>query len=296
MDFSQLKKGSSVDDLNKKVERFSKNYQKDADRFWNITSDKTGNGMAVIRFLPVPPMDTDSDALEWATVFRHSFEDVGGWFIEECPTTIGEPCFCCESNKEAWATGNEDLRKIAQARKRQLKYISNIYIVSDPGNPENNGKVKLYKYGAKIFNKIQSAMKPEFADEVAFDPFNLWTGANFVVKKTGSGRDTNYDKSAFQSPGPLFEDEGKMEEVWKQEQSLKAFYDPSIFSTYDAIKKRFERVTGKATYQASNESPGGYDVPDDVKGFEGYDSEPQSQEELGDMEFFKYLAKDDVPF
>jgi hypothetical protein len=202
------------------------------------------------------------------------------------------PCPVCEKNKEYWSSGQEALKKVASEHKRQLKYISNIYIVSDSGNPDNNGKVMLYKYGAKIFKKIQSAMSPEFPEDPSFDPFDFWTGANFVVKKTGMGRDSNYDQSAFQSQGQLFDDDSKIEEVWKKEHSLKAFLDPSIFTSYEIIQKRLDRVTGNSTQTSQKES-----VVDELEKEVGLSN--VSVDELDDMKFFESLAQEgsaDTPF
>ena len=151
----------------------------------------------------------------------------------------------------------------------------------------------LYKYGAKIFKKIQSAMSPEFEDDPAFDPFDMWTGANFIVKKTGVGRDSNYDQSSFQNPAPLFEDDKKLEEIWKQEHSLKTFYDTTNFGTYDSLKTRFDRVNGNSSKDT------GSSVPDGLEGFDGFDEglkDSGKVDELDDMKFFESMGDDETPF
>ena len=199
MSFSQLKKKSqaNIDALSREIDKISKGSEsyKD-DRFWAPERDKSGNGYAVIRLLP----PSDGEDLPWARMFSHGFQGKGGWFIENCPTTLGLPCPVCEGNNELWNSGVESDKEIARNRKRKLSYISNIYVVSDPANKQNEGKVFLYKYGKKIFDKISEKMKPQFEDESPMNPFDYWVGANFKLKiRTVQGY-VNYDKSEFDTP------------------------------------------------------------------------------------------------
>ena len=183
--FANLKRNaSSLEKLAKAIES-SKNQSeggsKDDNRFWTPTVDKAGNGMAIIRFLPAAADDGD-DALPWVRIFGHGFQGPGGWLIDNCLTTVNGKCPVCEHNSTLWNSGIEANKDIVRKQKRKLNYVANIYIVSDPANKENEGQVKLFKFGKKIFDKITEAMNPEFADETPLNPFDLWTGANFKVK------------------------------------------------------------------------------------------------------------------
>ena len=182
-DFASFKKSSksNLGKIAKELEKVTKgggeNSYKD-DRMWQPEVDKTGNGYAVIRFLPAPP----NEDLPWVRIFTHGFQAKGGWYIENCPTTIGQKCPVCEANNELWNSGNDDDKNIARDRKRKLSYSSNIYVVSDPSNPSAEGKVFLFKYGKSIFDLISAKMNPEFPDEQPINPFDFWTGANFKMK------------------------------------------------------------------------------------------------------------------
>jgi len=247
MDFSKLKKSSSnLDKLTKALEAVntSSESNSDDDHYWKPELDKSGNGYAVIRFLPEPPQD--EDGLPWVKMFRHGFQGPGGWLIDDCRTTLNEKCPVCEHNTQLWNSGIEANKKIARDQKRKLTYISNIYIVEDPKHPENNGKVFLFKYGKSIFDKINGAMHPEFEDEKPMNPFDLWKGANFKVKIRKVDGYQNYDKCEFDTPAALLDDDDALEKVWKQEYSLKELIDPSKFKSYDAIKARLDKVLGLA--------------------------------------------------
>lgn len=245
--FANLKRSSgSIEKLSKAIENIgSKEKQSDDDRFWTPTADKAGNGMAVIRFLPAPAVDGD-DGLPWVRIFHHGFQGPGGWLIDNCPTTINETCPVCEHNSTLWNSGIEANKNIAREQKRKLSYISNIYIISDPKNPDNEGKVMLYKYGQKIFDKIQEAMQPQFEDETPIPVFDFWKGANFKLKFTGLKRDRSYEKSAFEDPSPLFDDDDEMEAIWKKEYSLQELISKSKFKSYDKLKERLDKVLGSA--------------------------------------------------
>ena len=247
MSFANLKRNrSSFEKLSKAVEATSAGTEnsKEDNRFWQPEVDKAGNGMAVIRFLPAPAVDGD-DALPWVRVFSHGFQGPGGWFIDNCLTTINEKCPVCEHNNTLWNSGIEANKEIARKQKRKLSYIANVLIVSDPSDPSNEGQIKLFKFGKKIFDKITEAMNPEFADETPVNPFDMWEGANFKLKIRNVEGYRNYDKSEFESASPLFDgDDAKLEELWKKEHSLKEFVEKKQFKSYEALKTRLDKVLG----------------------------------------------------
>jgi hypothetical protein len=149
-------------------------------------------------------------------------------------------------NSELWNSGIESDKDLARTRKRKLNYISNILVVSDPANPQNEGKIFLYKYGKKIFDKIQEAMQPEFEDEDPINPFDFWGGANFKLKVRKVAGFINYDKSEFDSASPLLNgDDDELEALWKKQYSLTAFTDPSNFKSYDELKVKLNQVIGE---------------------------------------------------
>ena len=243
MSFSDFKKRSqsSIGELTKKIEELNKKDSYKDDRFWRPELDKSSNGYAVIRFLPA----AEGEDLPWSKYYSHGFKGKGGWYIEKSLTTIGQKDPVSEMNTELWNSGTESDKDIARERKRRLHYTSNILIVSDPANPQNEGKVFLYKYGKKIFDKIQEAMQPEFEDEDPINPFDFWKGANFKLKVRKVAGFINYDKSEFDSLSALFDgDDEKLEELWKSEYALTEFTDPSTFKTYDELKKKLHEVLG----------------------------------------------------
>ena len=210
-------------------------------RFWKPEVDKSGNGYAVIRFLPAP----QNEDVPFVRIFDHAFQGPGGmWYIEKSLTTLGENDPVSEYNKDLWATGSKANQDQVRKQKRRLSFISNIYVVSDPKHPENEGKVFLFRYGKKIFDKLSAAMDPEFEDETPMNPFDLWEGANFKLKIRKVEGYQNYDKSEFDTPGPLSEDDEDMEKVWKQEHAIQPFLDRSNFKSYDDLKARLYRVLG----------------------------------------------------
>ena len=242
MGFQDLKRksGSNLERLSEELNKISKGSEsyKD-DRFWRPELDKSSNGYAVIRFLP----PVEGEDVPWSRLFSHGFQGKGGWFIENCPTTIGGKCPLCEVNNDLWNSGLESDKDIARQRKRKLSYISNILVVSDPTNPQNEGKIFLYKYGKKIFDKINEAMNPEFEDESPVNPFDFWEGANFKLKVRKVAGYINYDKSEFESASQLHGgDDAALEELWKNQYPLKEFTDPSNFKSYDELKARLETV------------------------------------------------------
>jgi hypothetical protein len=213
-------------------------------RFWTPDVDKAGNGMAVIRFLPAPAVDGD-DGLPWVRYFSHGFQGPGGWYIENSLTTLNQKDPVSEYNSTLWNSGIEANKEIARKQKRRMHYVANIMVVSDPSRPENEGQIRLYKFGKKIFDKITEAMNPDFADEVAVNPFDLWEGANFKLKIRNVEGYRNYDKSEFGDKVALMEgNDEKLEAVWQQEYSLKEFLDVKNFKAYGELKARLDKVLG----------------------------------------------------
>lgn len=242
MSFKDLKNRSknSINDLMKKLEDGAKKDYKD-DRFWRAEQDKQGNGFAIIRFLP----EIDGEDCPWIKIYSHAFQGMGGWYIENSLTTLNQKDPVSELNSELWNTGSEEDKNIARSRKRKTTYISNILVIKDEANPQNEGKIFLFKYGTKIFEKIQEKMKPEFKDEDPINPFDFWNGCNFKLKIRKVGGYTNYDKSEFDSPTPIMGgDDNKIEKIWKQQHSLNAFTTPDNFKSYDELKKRLHDVLG----------------------------------------------------
>ena len=246
VDFSKLKKGSgNLDKLKKSIEALnaSSGDAAEKEKFWRPEVDKAGNGMATIRFLPAAPVDGE-DGLPWVKIFGHGFQGPGGWLIDNCLTTKNQQCPVCEHNNKLWNSGIEANKEIVRKQKRKLNYICNVYIVSDPKHPENEGTVRLFKFGAKIFEKITEAMNPQFEDETPINPFDLWKGANFKLKITKVAGYQNYDKSEFMSPSPLSEDDDELEKIWKSELSLSELVADKEFKTYDVLKARLDKVLG----------------------------------------------------
>ena len=241
MSFASLKKQSSLGSLTaklvKEVEKTNKVSNGD-ERLWKPEVDKAGNGYAVIRFLPAP----DGEDLPWVKMYSHAFQGPGGWYIENSLTTLNQKDPCSEFNTSLWNSGVESDKQIARNQKRKLAFYSNIYVVKDPANPENEGKVFLYKFGKKIFDKIMGAMQPEFEDESPLNPFDFWQGADFKVKIKKVAGYWNYDSSEFAAASPLLKDDDALEQLWKKEYSLSEIVAADQFKTYDELKKRLESV------------------------------------------------------
>ena len=241
MSFSDLKRKSQANFnfLQKELTKSSNEGGAD-ERLWKPELDASGNGYAVLRFLPAP----DGEALPWAKVYSHAFQGPGGWLIDNCLTTNGDKCPVCAHNNSLWNSGVESDKEIARKQKRKLSYYSNVYVVKDPKHPDNEGKVFLYKFGKKIHDKILAAMQPEFQDETPVNVFDFWEGANFKLKiKTVAGY-WNYDSAEFDSPSALSADDEEMESLWKQAYSLEAFTNASEFKSYDALEDRLNGVLG----------------------------------------------------
>ena len=298
--FADLKRSSksTYDKLIEETNKLQSNNQgkSGADtRFWQPEVDKAGNGYAVIRFLPAPK----GEDIPWTRLFSHGFQGPGGWYIENSLTTLNEQDPVGEYNTTLWNRGDEAGKEQARKQKRRLSYIANIYMVKDPSHPENEGKVFLYKFGKKIFDKINESMSPEFEDESPVNPFDLWEGANFKMKIRNVEGYRNYDKSEFDSASILSEDDDVMEKVWSSEYSLKEFADRKNFKSYTELQARLNRVLGAtAVSSAASEieddvmqsSPAPQKAAPQVK----EESAPWSEESSDDsLDFFKKLAEED---
>ena len=245
MDFESLKTSSSgFDKLTKALEENlnpedSKKQNKYQDeRLWNPELDKTGNGYAVLRFLPA----TSGEDMPWVRLWSHAFQGPGGWYIENSLTTLGHKDPVSEENTRLWNTGVESDKGIARNRKRKLSYYSNVLIVSDPAHPENEGQVKLFKFGKKIFDKITEAMQPEFDDETPINPFDFWKGANFKLKIRKVDGFWNYDKSEFEGVSAIADNDDSIKAIWEKQYPLKPFLDADNFKSYEELKEKLNRV------------------------------------------------------
>jgi len=211
------------------------------DTMWKPELYKTGNGYAVVRFLPTP----DGEEMPWVSYFDHGFQGPGGWYIEKSLTTLNKQDPVSEYNSTLWNTGIEANKEIARKQKRRLHYVSNVYVVSDPKNPDNEGKVFKYRFGKKIFEQLKEAISPAFDDEAPINPFDLrGEGANFKIKIRKVDGYWNYDKSEFESPSPLFDDENRLNEINNSTYSLSDVIAPSEFKSYDELKEKLDRVLG----------------------------------------------------
>jgi hypothetical protein len=253
MDFKQLKKQSSLGSLTEKLlkeaEKMGSSSSEKDSRIFTVERDVSGLGLAIVRFLPAP----SGEEAPFVKLYSHGFKNENKWLIENCPTTIGEQCAICSSNSALWNSGVDSNKKIASARKRKLNFYSNVYIIKNPSNPELENQVRLFRYGQKIFDKIMSAMKPDFQSDDPVDPFDLWNGADFKIKvKTvkDSGNNLsfpNYDDSVFMSPRSLSEDDEELESIWKKCYSLQDLIAPDKFKSEEELQKRLNYVLGTST-------------------------------------------------
>lgn len=252
--FSSLRasREASFKKLNEEVQKKAQNGADE--RFWKLTVDpKTKLGYAVIRFLP----NAKNEELPWVNYYSHNFKVGGSWFIENCPTTLGQvSCPVCKDNNRLWNSGIEDDKKTASARKRKMSYVSNILVVNDTAHPENNGKVFLFRYGVKIYEKIQEYINPKFPDQAPGNPFDMWGGADFKLKSVPQGDFANYDKSEFAAVSELFPgDDDAKEALWETEYPLQPFVVASQFKSYEDLDTRFFKVLngdGKPTKTAAD--------------------------------------------
>jgi hypothetical protein len=269
------------------------------DTMWKPELDKTGNGFAVVRFLPTP----EGEEMPWVSYFDHGFQGPGGWYIEKSLTTLNKQDPVSEYNSQLWNTGIEANKEIARKQKRRLHYVSNIYVVSDPKNPDNEGKVFKYRFGKKIFEALKEAISPAFEDEKAINPFDLrGEGANFKIKIRKVDGYWNYDKSEFDSTAPLFDDEDKLNEVVASVHSLSGVIAPNEFKSYDELKEKLDRVLGltgaTSTSTAESVAEDMEEVPWSDVNKEPVAEEPviqsagTSDDSEDAMDYFKKLASD----
>ena len=294
MSISTLRKSNTLDKLLASVQEENAPQEKKSyvdERLWKPELDKSGTGQAVIRFLPAK----DGEELPWIKLWKHAFQGpTGKWFIENSLTTLNQKDPVSEHNSELWNTGLESDKEIARKQKRKLEYYSNIYVVSDPKHPENNGKVFLFRYGKKIFDKIMAAMQPEFEDETPINPFDFWEGANFKLKIRKVDGFWNYDKSEFDSVKSLSDDDGELDKIWNKQYPLADFHAPSNFKSYDELKKRLDDVlSGTITASAAAI------VDEDVVETPSFKEEPtpsipsaSTEEDDDTMSYFQKLANE----
>jgi len=302
MDFQSLKKNRQTVFANLSTE-FNKlntttTTQQEDNRFWKPEVDKAGNGYAIIRFLPAP----QNEDVPFVRVWDHGFQGPGGWYIEKSLTTLGQKDPVSEHNTLLWNSGIESNKELVRKQKRRLSYYSNIYVVKDPSNPDNEGKVFLFKYGKKIFEKLKEAMEPKFEDENPINPFDLWGGANFKLKIRNVEGYRNYDKSEFDTPAPLLDDDNKLEKLWKSEYGLSEFVDPKNFKSYDELKGKLDRVLGLTnasprSQSTVNDLPWDGDEQERHEAPKAMKTKPQPvissiEEDDEDIDFFKKLAGD----
>ena len=292
MSFASLKK-SSFQDLLAKADTLNKSEAKSGpdERLWKPEVDKAGNGYAVIRFLPAP----NGEDLPWAQVWTHAFQGPGGWYIENSLTTLGKKDPVSDLNRELWNSGGEGSPQRTQARnqKRKLNYYSNIYVVKDSANPSNEGKVFLYRYGKKIFDKVMESMQPAFEDETPVNPFDLWKGADFKLKITKVAGFWNYDKSEFDAPAVLGDlSDKELEGIWQQEHSLSAYTADDQFKSYEELKERLDR-TLKSTYRPDPETVDEEATEATPEPVLSRSAAPSSDGEDDTLSYFAKLAQED---
>ena len=277
--FKEMKKNrmANLESLSKQVEKLAEKPSYEDERIWKLERDKTGNGYAVIRFLPAPK----DESVPWVRIWTHGFKGPGGWYIENSLTTLGKDDPVSKANTALWNSGIDSDKNIARERRRKLNYYSNIYVIEDSLNQQIEGKVFLFRYGKKIFEKITGVMNPEFADETPMNPFDLWEGANFKIKMRQVDGFPNYDKSEFTDVCPLSGNEKEMEELWNQQYSLSEVIEEKNFKNYAELEARFNTVVANT---AGSE-------PDEAG---VTDSKEVSDEQTDNtLDYFKKLAEQD---
>ena len=298
MSFKDLKKASKgkFAALTQEVEKMSSGKKQGNvdERQWKLTVDKAGNGSAVIRFLPAP----NGEDIPWVRIWDHGFKGPGGWYIENSLTTLDKQDPCSEHNSKLWNSGVESDKNIARDQKRRLSYYANIFVVKDPKNPENEGKVFLYKFGKKIFDKVNDLMNPvtdDIEDTVAINPFDIWEGANFKLRGRMVEGYRNYDACEFAAPSPLSDDEAEMESIWNQEYSLQEFLDPKHFKSYEELSTRLARVLGSgadATNESSDESPAPQRAAQSERPLPTAEADSEVVETGDGLDYFEALASE----
>ena len=302
MSLSAMKKSNSLDKLLGAAVQENKPLEKKSyvdERIWKPVMDKTGNGFAIIRFLPAPK----GEELPWVKLWNHAFQGpTGQWYIENSLTTIGNNDPVSELNTKFWNSGVESDKEIARKQKRKLQYYSNIYVVKDSANPENEGKVFLYRYGKKIFDKVMETMQPAFEDETPVNPFDFWEGANFKLKLRKVDGYWNYDKSEFETPSALAEDDAELEAIWEKQYSLSEFTAPTNFKSYDELQTRLNtvlsgttkvgNVTDMQTGSAFDDSPSTTTVVDTKEEPAPTVSVSNTEDDDDTMSYFEKLAEE----
>ena len=299
MSLETLRKSNSLDKLLNAVKEETAPQEKKSyvdERIWKPELDKSGNGYAVIRFLPA----IQGEEMPWVKIWNHAFQGpTGQWYIENSLTTLGQKDPVSEMNSAYWNSGVESDKEIARRQKRKLQYFANILVIKDGANPQNEGKVFLYRFGKKIFDKCMEAMQPAFEDETPVNPFDFWEGADFKLKIRKVDGYWNYDKSEFDSPSPLFDDDEKLEEVWKKQYSLAEFTAPSNFKSYDELKTRLDNVLAGKTTVGNASTTFVVDEPASVNTKLDTKEEPAPTVTVSDeddedtMSYFEKLAKEE---
>ena len=291
MSVSTLRKSNTLDKLLSQVQAENTPQEKKSyvdERLWKPELDKTGNGYAVLRFLPA----TSGEDMPWVRLWSHAFQGPGGWYIENSLTTLGHKDPVSEENTRLWNTGVESDKGIARNRKRKLSYYANVYVVSDPTHPENEGQIKLFKFGKKIFDKITEAMQPEFEDETPINPFDFWKGANFKLKIRKVDGFWNYDKSEFEGVSAIADNDDNIKAIWEKQYPLKPFLDASNFKSYEELKEKLNRVI---TGTKSTDTVENVDLPSTstgtVKSKDGASTAPASESD-DTLDYFSKLAEE----
>ena len=297
INFEALKNNrkSNFDKLTSELNKLNSTVPQDNtndDRYWKPDVDKAGNGYAIIRFLPAPA----GEDMPFVRIWDHGFQGPGGWYIEKSLTTLQKPDPVSEYNTKLWNTGTELNKDLVRKQKRRLSYFSNILVVNDPTRPDNNGKVFLFKYGKKIWDKINEAMHPQFADEKAINPFDFWDGANFKLKIRQVEGYRNYDKSEFDSPSPVADSDEAIKKIWESQHSLTELVDPKHFKSYEELKMRLEKalgnIDGGTTPRAIDEDEA-FPTPTKTApapSIPKQESKPWNDDDDEDLSFFKNLA------
>lgn len=256
--FEKLKsKKSYVEVYMENKEKKEKNftYEKDDERIWKPMPDSMGNSYSVIRFLPRNMEEFEEVNSFVGPVYSHSFQNTNTkkWFIENCPRTIDKSAKCpvCEYNWSMFKNYEKEIAKTKTAlTKGKAYYYANIFVVKDNSNPENNGKVFIYKFGKTIMDKIQECLDPKYEEDKAFDPFHPINGANFILKTKRKGGFLNFDDSNFEACSPIVKNSKEFDDIMDMTYSINEFVDPSKFKEYDALKNRFELVmNGTTSYE-----------------------------------------------
>ncbi len=288
------KKSSNIDSLQKAVDKLTSpksDYKKGDEREWKPTVDSAGNGYAVIRFLPLSKGATDAD-VPWVRIFNHGFQGPGGkWYIENSLTTLNQQDPVSELNTQLWNSGIEADKETARKQKRRLNYWANILVVDDPANKDNNNKVFIYKFGKKIFDKIQDQLKPEFQDETPVNPFDFWEGANFKLKIRQVEGYRNYDKSEFEAPSPIAEGDEAIENIWNKQHDLGSLIAPDQFKSYEELSAKLNMVLGSTTPVATAETVAQETVEEVTPQAAPVVTET-SDDEDDTLSYFKQLAED----